>query len=120
MEYQGKVLITTGNGEPWELPGGRIHYQEQPIDGLKREVMEELGIQIEPLTVYGVDVFTSKSGNHHFMVFYLCQPLTDAKEIKFVDGEVTDMRWVDETELEDIDMRPQYKDILRRFFQSRD
>lgn len=34
-------------GEVWDIPGGRIEFGEEPIDGLKREVMEETGIEID-------------------------------------------------------------------------
>lgn len=47
----GKVLITKRAFEPekgrYDIPGGFLHITEHPIDGLKREVREELGVEID-------------------------------------------------------------------------
>ncbi|MFA5270273.1 MAG: NUDIX hydrolase [Patescibacteria group bacterium] len=119
LEYQGKVLVTSGDGEWWELPGGRLHWNEKPIDGLKREMQEELTITVEPLSILGVATFISSSGNSHFGVFYLCAPVTDINQIKINDGEVVDMRWIVESEVDDLNAWPQYKEVLHKFFRSR-
>lgn len=47
----GKVLMTKRNAEPrkdtWNLPGGFLESGEDPIEGLRREIREELGVEIE-------------------------------------------------------------------------
>jgi ADP-ribose pyrophosphatase YjhB (NUDIX family) len=119
LEHQGKVLITNGDGKWWELPGGRLHVNEKPIDGLKREMQEELMIKVEPLSILGVDTFTSPLGDNHFGVFYICAPLADIDQIKIGDGEVMEMRWITESEVDDLNAWPQYKEILHKFFRLR-
>lgn len=48
----GKLLLLQRNEEPfrdmWDLPGGYMQADERPIDALKREIKEELGIKCEP------------------------------------------------------------------------
>lgn len=52
----GKQLIIqlrkrAGEPEVYELPGGRINEYEKMVDGLRREIMEETGLQVK--TIHG-------------------------------------------------------------------
>jgi ADP-ribose pyrophosphatase YjhB (NUDIX family) len=47
---QGQVLLlkhTFRAGSGWGLPGGFLEGGEQPIDGLRRELREEIGLELE-------------------------------------------------------------------------
>ena len=51
IEKDGKVLSTQRSESmslplKWEFPGGKIHVGERPEDCLKRELHEELGIEV--------------------------------------------------------------------------
>jgi len=52
IEKQGRVLIARRKtGDPsagrWEFPGGKIEEGETPEEGLCREILEELDVEIE-------------------------------------------------------------------------
>ena len=51
----GEILVTQrrDNGR-WEPPGGVLEAAEEILDGLRREVLEETGLTIEPLRLSGV------------------------------------------------------------------
>jgi 8-oxo-dGTP pyrophosphatase MutT (NUDIX family) len=51
----GRILVTQrrDNGH-WEAPGGVLELGESIIDGLRREVLEETGLTIEPIRLTGV------------------------------------------------------------------
>jgi 8-oxo-dGTP diphosphatase len=54
IEHQGNLLaVRRKKGEhmegQWEFPGGKINKKEEIESSVKREVMEELGIIIEPV-----------------------------------------------------------------------
>ena len=56
---RGSILLVERGREPlkgyWSLPGGVLEVGEKLADGLSREVLEETGLAIEPLSV--VEIF---------------------------------------------------------------
>lgn len=41
---KGEVLVVKEKSDKWDLPGGGLNHDEEPLDGLKREILEELGV----------------------------------------------------------------------------
>jgi len=78
VEKNGKVfLVQRQPDDPeqpsgWELPGGRINAGENPAEGLKREVKEETGIEVEPLTKINTRSFQRKDGVTVQMITFAC------------------------------------------------
>jgi ADP-ribose pyrophosphatase YjhB (NUDIX family) len=56
----GRVLMGRRRLEPrrgfWDLPGGFLEEGEAPLDGLRREFLEETGVSIEPVRWLGAFV----------------------------------------------------------------
>lgn len=63
IEKENKFLITQrpndgrSNGDRWEFPGGKVESNEDMHDCLKREIMEELGVEIYILEEFCKSVF---------------------------------------------------------------
>jgi ADP-ribose pyrophosphatase YjhB (NUDIX family) len=57
-DEQGRVLLARRAVEPfrgrWDIPGGFLDEGEHPLDGLRRELREETGLEVEPLEFVGV------------------------------------------------------------------
>lgn len=55
VDNDGKVLVIRrrDNGD-WQAPGGILEASEQIEEGLRREVLEETGIEVEPELLTGV------------------------------------------------------------------
>ena len=57
---EGKVLLLKHRfraGSGWGLPGGFLEKGEQPIDALRRELREEIGLEVDDVEVFAVRSF---------------------------------------------------------------
>lgn len=83
----------------WELPGGHIDYGEDIIDGLKREIKEEFGMDItvaDPLAVFTYINDVKKS--HSIEVIYFARFTSDLKNITPNPEDHSEHGWFDEQE----------------------
>ncbi|HEX4951668.1 MAG TPA: NUDIX hydrolase [Blastocatellia bacterium] len=54
LDEQQRVLLLDHRFRPhnnWGIPGGFIHPHEQPEDGLRRELREEIGLEVDNLEI---------------------------------------------------------------------
>ena len=58
VEENGRILLGRRALDPskglWDIPGGFLGEEEQPLEGLKRELREETGLEIEPTEFLGI------------------------------------------------------------------
>lgn len=96
----GKVLAVLNVGDTkWNLPGGRLHRDETPQEGLAREIREELGIEVEIGEPIHVDTFISESIGPHFSVFYRAT-LAGKAAFTLQADEIAEVRWLSPDELD--------------------
>jgi 8-oxo-dGTP diphosphatase len=109
-----KVLITqrlkSGHqGLKWEFPGGKVEEGEHPEECLKRELMEELGIEVRVNEIF--KVVSHKYADRHILL--LCYECTLLKgELSAL--ECNDFRWVSAQELDKYDFAGADKVIVEK------
>lgn len=102
-----KILITQRKegsfmGGGWEFPGGKLDNGENPDDGLRREIFEELGIKIRVNGLFHTNYHTYNIGENRReikLMTYLCE--ISEGEIKCIG--CSDFRWVSAEELRNFD-----------------
>ena len=91
IDEQGRaLLIQRRDNHHWEPPGGVLELAESIEDGLRREVREETGLDIEPGTLSGV--YKNMSRGVVALVFR-CKATGGQLT---TNDEVTAFRWADE------------------------
>jgi len=77
----------------WDIPGGRIHPGEDPIQGLIRECAEEIGLRIQLIAPIGVNHFARDDGQAITMIIFLCEMKGSDKVV--LSDEHVEAVWVD-------------------------
>lgn len=113
-----RVLLTKRSIPPfldmWVMPGGKIDLGESILEALKREVREEVGLEVEVEKL--IDVFehlTPGEDNCHFVIlYYRCRPIYC--EINYNENEVAEAAWVSREDLADYPMPDGTRYILKK------
>ena len=104
----GRVLLILRGSEPlkgrWSIPGGILDLGETMADGVRREVLEETGVEVEvgPLITTFDRILRDEDGTvqyHYVLVDYLCEAAGDS--VPTAASDAADARFVHPEELAD-------------------
>jgi 8-oxo-dGTP diphosphatase len=119
LEKNGKLLIAQRRrGDllefKWELPGGKIEESETPESCLKRELLEEFGINTEILEFFGSSEFEYE----HEKILLL------AFKVKYISGEFNPslhekIKWVSPENLQNYDFAEADKSLIKKYLKEK-
>lgn len=85
----------------FETPGGHINFDEDPTAGLKREILEELGIEINVGDLfYAFSYINPVKGSHSTALFYFATTKNPISKIKLNPQDHSEFGWFSENEIE--------------------
>ena len=98
INSENKILISQRAphkhlGLQWELNGGSILAGETSLEGILRELKEELGLEFSKKEAIFLKEITERKFPN-FKDLWLFKKDIDIKDIKFNDGEAIDVKWV--------------------------
>jgi 8-oxo-dGTP diphosphatase len=114
IEKEGKILIARRKKEDslkgkWEFPGGKVEEDETPEEALKREIREELGIEVR---IGDMRATTTYDYGHMTVELMVYQVYPLAGEMTLIDHE--EFRWVPPAELGSYDFPDANVPIIRK------
>jgi 8-oxo-dGTP diphosphatase len=115
-----RALLVRRNTEPlrgeWSVPGGVLELGEKLRDGVRREALEETGVEVEAGEVLDVfdSIFTDALGQtqyHYVLIDYLCRPVSGQAR---AGSDVSDVRWVSIEALPAMGLRESIEQVVRK------
>ncbi|AEF94685.1 NUDIX hydrolase [Desulfotomaculum nigrificans CO-1-SRB] len=103
IHREDKILIAqrkrdADHGLKWEFPGGKLKFGEDPRDGLRREIKEEMDMEVEVGEIF--EVVSHIYGERHILLLcYTCRYLGQRPTTR----DCQDFRWVTPQEMDDYD-----------------
>jgi 8-oxo-dGTP diphosphatase len=101
----GRILLVERGKEPlkgfWSIPGGIVETGEKLEEGIRREVLEETGLDVEPYSMFEIFERIIPDGDgkpeyHYVLIDYLCRRLSGEPAAA---SDVSRVAWVSEPEL---------------------
>lgn len=107
IRKDGRYLLTLRvddnavyNGK-WQIPGGALEFGETPEEGLRREVREELGIEIDIVKLIPFLDISVRGNWQGIFITYLCSLKEETAEI-YLNEEASEYRWLTRDEMNDL------------------
>ncbi len=101
VDHSGKVLIVKKSlaekidGGLWTIPGGKVDPPETILDGLMREVKEEVSLEITIDRWLGEDVFSS-AGHFYHAQHFMCHKVGGIVKL---EPKLLEYRWIGKNEV---------------------
>jgi len=117
---QGKILVTqrkkgSSRALLWEFPGGKVKEGEEPREALRRELAEELEVEVEVGMIFDA-VFYSYPEYPVLLLIYRCRVEKGPPR----PIACQDLRWVTLGELEKLAMPPADDPVRKHLLSSRE
>jgi 8-oxo-dGTP diphosphatase len=116
---EDKILITRRlqekqQGGLWEFPGGKLHGEESPIEGLKREMAEELDLEISVGPIFEAAYYRYDWGPV-LVLAYLCRVVGGVIR----NLQVAEHQWIEATQFSRFEMLPADRPIVQKLMKDK-
>jgi 8-oxo-dGTP diphosphatase len=114
---EGRILLVRRGKAPyegrWTLPGGTLDFGEGIAEGLRREVLEETGLEARIGELAGIVEAIGPSVEYHFVILDYFVEVPSEEPVP--GDDVTEARWVPLSDVASLEVTPRLVESLQRF-----
>lgn len=112
----GKILVLrrsekVGGSGKWSIPGGGLGANENPVEAIKREIMEETKLKVGDVKPYSFRSY-SHDGDSVLIIGYICR--TSSRDIT-LNWEHDSYKWLTKDEALKLDLTEDGKYFIEQF-----
>ena len=104
------------NAFDWDLPGGILDIGEEVNEGIRREIREETGLEVDDLRVFDVVSRTNEQGEHWVTLFYTCTAKGNALTLSY---EHDQFQWLLPEKFVELPGSERNKEVIRQLLANR-
>lgn len=122
LDYQGKILLQKRSASArrfpnaWGLFGGGVEPDEPPENALRREILEELELELGPLVQISAHPYVLPEIDETGMVYVFRE---DYRGARLALNEGQEMRWISPADALTLDLHPIYRRIIEEIVNGR-
>lgn len=114
IKNQGKILLLqrsakSGRGGEWSFPGGAVE-DEDPIEGIKREIDEELIITVENIRPFTLRTYFESKPT--IIIGYICDYKSGEIDLNW---EHDDYKWLSPDDAHKLPLTPDAKFLVEEY-----
>lgn len=94
----------------WDLPGGDLDFGEDAIQGIKREIKEETGLEVDKMIPFDVESHINREGDFWVTIAYKTK-INSGKIV--LSYEHDEFKWVSKEEFLKLDSADKLKRFVR-------
>jgi len=122
---RGRILMAQRGKQPlmhwWSLPGGAVEAGETLDTAIRREVLEETGLIVEPIRIHEIfeRILRDSQGApeyHYVLIDYICRIAGGALQ---AGDDVARVEWMRESELSGLQITEGTLGVIERAFRKR-
>lgn len=124
IHKEGKILILKRSQKETflpgyhDFPGGKINFGETPEEGLKREVKEEVNLDVEAQRPISLFSYVSMNDARHTVdIQYLTKVVGSLDGLRLSEAH-EDCYWITESEADNYLMSQEMRNVLKKAFEA--
>ena len=121
MECEKRLLFLQRNPNKispnlWAIPGGKLNQNETPIEGVIREIMEELSLKLVAEEVSFLKSFYVRNSSNNYRLHLFTWKLSEFPKILLNSNEHQDYKWQPISKIHKLDLiEGQYEALMHAY-----